>query len=208
MSTTRTATSTPRPTHTTTPRLGREDRRQSIVRAAGRAFAGAGFAATSMDQLAAEAGVTKLIVYRHFDSKEGVYRAVLERVSARLAVVFAAAAARQHRLGVAGPAFLTVAREDPAGFRLLWRHSAREPEFASYAAEFRALAVRAARALLANRLPDPALHDWAAETVVAYLVEAVLNWLDHGDPERDERFLALTTASLQALVRSWASAGR
>ena len=202
--TTRTAT----PVRAPTPRLGRDDRRESIVRAAARAFAGAGFAATSMEQLAAEAGVTKLIVYRHFNSKEGIYRAVLERVSARLAEEFAAAAARRHRLGVAGPAFLTVAREDADGFRLLWRHSAREPEFASYAAEFRALAVRAARALLAERLPDPALHAWAAETVVAYLVEAVLNWLAHGDPRRDEEFLALTTASLQALVRSWASAGR
>ena len=177
------------------------------MRAAARAFADAGFAATSMEQVAAEAGVTKLIVYRHFDSKEDLYRAALERVSARLAEEFAAAAARRHRLGVAAPAFLTVAREDPAGFRLLWRHSAREPEFASYAGEFRALAVRAARALLADRLPDSTLHDWAAETVVAYLVEAVLNWLDHGDPGRDEEFLALTTASLQALVRSWAVAG-
>lgn len=202
------ATKISAPSRTTTPRLGRDDRRASIVLAAGRAFAGAGFAATSMEQLAAEAGVTKLIVYRHFDSKEGLYRAVLERVSARLAEEFAAAAARQHRLGVAAPAFLAVAREDPDGFHLLWRHSAREPEFASYAAEFRALAVRAARALLADRLPDPALHDWAAETVVAYLVEAVLNWLAHGDPDRDEEFIALTTTSLQALVRSWAARRR
>ena len=189
----------------TTLRMGRHDRRQSILRAAARAFAAAGFAATSMEQLAAEAGVTKLIVYRHFDSKEGLYRAVLERVSARLAEEFAAAAARRQRLGVAGPAFLAVAREDPSGFRLLWRHSAREPEFASYAAEFRALAVCAARALLVDRLPDPTLHDWAAETVVAYLVEAVLNWLDHGDESGDKAFMAMTTASLHALVRSWAS---
>jgi AcrR family transcriptional regulator len=196
------------PSRTATRRLSQDDRRASIVLAAGRAFAGAGFAATSMEQLATEAGVTKLILYRHFDSKEGLYRAVLERVSARLAEEFAAAAARQHRLGVAAPAFLAVAREDPDGFHLLWRHSAREPEFASYAAEFRALAVRAARALLADRLPDPALHDWAAETVVAYLVEAVLNWLAHGDRGRDEEFLALTTTSLQALVRAWAGVRR
>src|SRR5581483_11715630 len=141
-----------------------------------RAFAGAGFTATSMEQLASEAGVTKLIVYRHFDSKEQLYRAVLEQVSVRLAEEFAAAAARQDQLGIAAPAFLAVAREDPAGFGLLWRHAAREPEFASYAAEFRALAVQTARALLAARLPDPALHEWAAETSVAFLVEAVLNW--------------------------------
>lgn len=192
----------------TAARLPRAARRESILRAAARTFADAGFAATSMEHLGAEAGVTKLIVYRHFDSKERLYRAVLERVSARLAEEFAAAAARQHRLGVAAPAFLAVAREDPAGFRLLWRHSAREPEFASYAAEFRGLAVQFARAVLADRVPDEGLHEWAAETVVAYLVEAVLNWLDHGDARRDEQFLALTTSSLHALVRSWAAVGR
>lgn len=188
-----------------TVRLGRDERRESIVRAAAHAFGRAGFAATSMEELALEAGVTKLIVYRHFDSKEQLYRAVLERVSVRLAEEFTAAAARQRRSGVAAPAFLAVAREDPAGFRLLWRHSAREPEFASYAAEFRGLAVQTARAVLAARLPDPALHDWAAETAVAYLVEAVLNWLDHGDATRDEEFLIMTTKSLLALIGAWAA---
>jgi len=49
--------------------LSRADRQAQLLRAAATAFARAGFAATSMDDVAAEAGVTKLIVYRNFDSK-------------------------------------------------------------------------------------------------------------------------------------------
>ena len=58
--------------------LSREQREASILRAAARAFATGGFAATSMEDIAAEAGVTKLIVYRHFDSKQQLYEAVLD----------------------------------------------------------------------------------------------------------------------------------
>ena len=35
--------------------------------------------ATSLDDIAAEAGVTRVILYRHFDSKTDLYQAVLDR---------------------------------------------------------------------------------------------------------------------------------
>ena len=70
---------------TTKRRLLRPTERQAqILRAASRAFARGGFAATSMDDVAAEAGITRLIVYRHFASKEVLYRAVLTAVADRL----------------------------------------------------------------------------------------------------------------------------
>ena len=60
-------------------------RRAAILRAAAAAFAERGFADTSMDDVAAAAGITRLIVYRHFPSKEALYVAVLEGVRDRLA---------------------------------------------------------------------------------------------------------------------------
>jgi AcrR family transcriptional regulator len=183
--------------------LPRAERQAQVLRAAATAFARAGFAGTSMDDVAAAAGVTKLIVYRHFDSKEELYRAVLEQVSTRLAEEFAEGWRDGPRSGVSAQAHLRVARENPDGFRLLWRHAAREPAFADYAAEFRDLAVEAARGLLAPVIPDRSLHRWAAETSVGMLVEAVLNWLDVGDPARDDEFVELATASLRASVDSW-----
>jgi hypothetical protein len=39
---------------------------------------------------------------------------------------------------------------------------------------------------------------------VGYLVEAVLNWLEFGDPSRDEQFAAATNHALRAGVHAWA----
>jgi AcrR family transcriptional regulator len=185
--------------------LPRSERRQSILEGAGRAFTAAGFAATSMEAIAEEAGVSKLLLYRHFESKAELYRSVLEQVLERSQEQFAAALATSQGPAVYARAFTTVARENPEGFRLLWRHAAREPDFTSYAAEVRAEVVRYAEGVLAPFVVDPTVLGWAAETIVAFLVEAVLAWLERGDPQRDDEFVSLVTHSLEALVRTWAN---
>lgn len=185
--------------------MRRPERRRSILAGAARAFARHGFMATSMEAIADATGVTKLILYRHFDSKEALYRAVVDRVSARLAEEFAAVAAGGRPSRVAARAFLTVAREDPDGFRLLWRHAAREEDFAEYAERFRRLAVEFAESLLATRVGDATVRRWGAETLVTFLVDAVLAWLDHGDSTRDEEFAERIAASMLAMVQPWAN---
>lgn len=194
--------------HRATPRtlLPKEERRDAILRAAAKAFARAGFAATSMEDVAAACGITKLIVYRHFDSKEELYRAVLEEVSQRQVQVFLDNVLEgAESLGFR--TFLTVAREHPDGFVLLWRHAYREPQFAAYAREFRDKAVDVARSrLTAVGVAHPALATWAPETVIDHMVSTVLAWLDHGDPSADDELLAVASAGLRGLVQGWVSA--
>ena len=186
--------------------LPRAERQEAILRGAASAFAHSGYATTSMEDVAAASGITKLIVYRHFDSKEDLYRAVLERVSDRLAEEFLTRMSRADRRGIGARSMLVVAREDPEGFSLLFRHAVREPQFAEYAHSHRERALLASRHLLQPLLGhDPALLAWAAETVVSYLVEAVLHWLEFGDPERDDEMVELTTSGLLALVEAWRS---
>jgi len=63
-------------------RLTREEKkaqtRERLLDAASKVFARKGFAATSLDEVAEEAGVTKGAVYSNFDSKEDLVRAVLD----------------------------------------------------------------------------------------------------------------------------------
>jgi len=179
------------------------ERRVALLHAAAASFAHAGYAATSMEEIAATAGVTKLIVYRHFRAKETLYRAVLEQVFDRQVELFLESLARGQQGEGTTRALLTVARESPDGFRLLWRHAAREPQFAEYARSLRDTAVSAARDVVAPRVAAPQA-EWAAQTLFDHLVDAVLNWLDYGDARHDEDFVALEAAAIRATVAAWA----
>lgn len=185
--------------------LGRDERHASILRGAARAFARSGFAGTSMDDVAAEVGVSRLIVYRHFDTKEDLYRAVLQRVFDQHAEEFVAGLNARSPRAIGAGSHLTVAREWPDGYVLLWRHAAREPQFAEYARELRGYAVEASRAVLAHTgvKGDPLIEGWAAETIVGFIVESVLNWLEDGDPARDEELLDLITDGIRSMRTSW-----
>ena len=196
------------PTSAAPPRqlLSRADRRASILNGAAQAFARSGFAATSMEDVAAASGISRLIVYRHFDSKEELYRAVLERVSAALTAAWVEEVAHLG-YGIGARVLLTVARADPDGFALLWRHAAREPGFADYAAQQRERSTGAALRLVSGRLREGVEAHWAAATVVATLVESVFAWLEDGDVERDDEVVELMAGAVAAMIASWSGPG-
>lgn len=184
--------------------LPRAERRESILRGAATAFAHSGFAHTSMDDVAAACGVTKLIVYRHFETKEELYRAVLQRVFDRLAQEFSANFVAPSIKGIGARTQLIVAREDPDGYRLLWRHAAREPKFAEYAADVRRASVEVVRELCHVDTGVPKIDRWQAETLFSWLLEATLAWIDEGDPAQDDVFVDRVTSALTAIRQAWA----
>jgi AcrR family transcriptional regulator len=186
--------------------LPREERRASILRGAADAFARSGFAPTSMDDVAAACGVSRLIVYRHFDTKEDLYRAILQQVFDRLGEELEVGLTTGSTRGLGARTLLAVAREDEAAFRLLWRHAAHEPQFAAYAGELRSISVEVVRQLAVLDRGDEVLDRWMAEALFAWLVEATLTWLDVGDERRDDEWLDRATAGLRALRDSWSTA--
>ena len=176
--------------------LRRPERRASIVSAAARAFARTGFAATSMDDVAAEAGVTKMIIYQHFASKHDLYRAVLEQAGRRLGE-----AAGPDAVGFGGlQALVTVARQAPEEFLLLFRHAAREPEFAQYAAELDEHMVGLSEGAMAASGADPVVARWMGRVAVRVAIESVIAWLEVGDPDRDAEFLERLRRMLHAAL--------
>lgn len=189
------------PTPQTRKRLGRAERRAVILDAAASTFAVGGYAGTSMADIAQAAGVSHLIVYRHFTSKEQLYEAVLERALAALGSALAVDGAA----GIYGPTpetLLAAARTDEDAFRVLWRHAAREPEFSGHADAARERVLEISAAALEPVVAPEHLH-WAARATITYVVDAVLVWVEDGDERLDDRFVAATTAALRAGVRSW-----
>jgi AcrR family transcriptional regulator len=58
-------------------------KQEVILQGAVRLFLRSGYAGTSMDRVAAEAGVSKQTIYSHFQDKEGLFQALMERMTIR-----------------------------------------------------------------------------------------------------------------------------
>jgi AcrR family transcriptional regulator len=105
-------------------RLTAAARRAQLVDIGRTVFAERGFEATSVEEIAARARVSKPIVYGHFGGKEGLYAAVVdvevEGIVARIVRAISEGSARE-RLEHAVLAFLTYVQERPGGFALLLR---------------------------------------------------------------------------------------
>lgn len=153
-----------------------------MLAAATRAFARNGFEATSLDDIAQEAGISKVLLYRHFDSKADLYRAVLDRSLRQLEASVGKDEFTMESVG----ALLRAAAEDSDGFRLLFHHAAREPEFRGDMDRLRASSVAVARRQLARVIRDRAWTSWAAQLAPTVAVDAVIAWLDAGQPDPDE----------------------
>jgi AcrR family transcriptional regulator len=196
-----------------TTRLPRVERRAQILRAAASVFVEAGFDGTSMDDVARAAGVTRLIVYRIFESKYELYTAVLQEVMDDLREQFGPTPLELTDTPVDSDLsdqavalrVVAVARRHPDAFRLLWRHAANEPEFAELAGLFRAIIFDFAEWLIAPAIPDGAMRRWASRTVTSYLYEGICLWLDEGVEQRDEEFGVVLAAGARAMVLAWAA---
>ena len=115
-----------------TPRLPAAERRRQLLDVALEVFAAGGFHGTSMDDVAAAAGVTKPVLYQHFGSKRALYIELLNDVGGQLMDVIAKAAAEAdgpHRQVEAGfrAYFRYVERREPA-FRLLFGGGSKRDE--------------------------------------------------------------------------------
>lgn len=163
-------------------RLRRVDRRDQLLRAATRAFARSGFEATNLEDIAREAGISKVLLYRHFDSKADLYRAVLDRSLTFLATSVGEDKFDSESVG----ALMHAAAEDPDGFRLLFHHAAREPEFRTEMDRLRAGSVAIARRQLRRLIANRAWANWAAQLAPAVAVDAVIAWLDAGQPDPEK----------------------
>ena len=137
-----------------------------------------------MEDVAAACGVTKLIVYRHFGSKEDLYREILQQVFDHLG----------ESCGASWPCRAATA-SDPARCSR-WPGTTRPPSRScgamrhasrsspAYAAELRSVSAAVVRQLSALDTGDELLDAWHSEVLFGWLVEATLTWLEQGRRRR------------------------
>ncbi|NDL58257.1 TetR/AcrR family transcriptional regulator [Phytoactinopolyspora mesophila] len=182
-------------------RLRRAERREQIIDAATKAFAReGGYSHTNLDDVAAVAGVTRMILYRHFDSKTDLYQAVIDRAGERM---YAAAVVDGEMDDDSVARVIQWARDDPNGFRILFRHAAREPDFQDDIEQLKASMVTFVRPYLEEITVDHQWTGWTAHMSTVIIIEAIMAWLDTGQPDPEhatDRILDAVGRAVEAIA--------
>lgn len=166
-------------------RLPAAERRELILRAAMERFGREGYDAARIEDVAADAGVTKPIVYRHFGSKKGLYLAVLARHRADLPTFLAdlpSDATLEELARSILDGWLAYARENQARWRMLFRDHGGDEEIQRARAEVHERAREVLASFLAEHpgfdIPTSQVEP-TAELLSHGLAAVVLWWGEH-----------------------------
>jgi AcrR family transcriptional regulator len=178
-------------------RLTAEARRAEILEAALAVFSAHGYHPSSIDEIAQAAGVSKALIYEHFDSKMELHVSLIEMHAGELFERVAAAAApgpdAAERLEAGLDAVFTFVEERRGAWRMLFREAA-DPETAAVLDRVTAGVAGLVADLIAQdpdvraRAVDRARREEGIEMVAQMIVgsaQSLANWwADHQDVPR------------------------
>lgn len=180
-------------------RLSASARREQILAVALETFSTYGYHNTSMNDVAEAAGVTKPVLYQHFDSKRDLYSALLEEVGNRLLTAISKATAgavdgkSTTEMGFQG--YFRWVADDHAAFRLLFGSGARrDDEFAAAVRRVTAAAASAVAPLIDVDIDDE--HRRMLAHGLVGLAEGASRMLVEKGEEFDPDEVARTVSSL------------
>ena len=180
-------------------RLTAEERRTTILDAALSAFSSKGYHATSLDDVAGEAGVSKALIYEHFASKQELYADLIARNARELTQRVAGALSRVEvestveRLATGLEAFFAFVEERRDAWRMLFR-DASDPETSAVlermveqvTAEVTVLISQDPGARQLTRVEDERSLRLLAEMLVGGAQSMANWWTEHPDAPRTQ----------------------
>jgi AcrR family transcriptional regulator len=177
------------------------ERRRQLLDIGRELFAQKGFEATSMEELAARADVSKPVVYEHFGGKEGLYAVVVEREMQLLLGRFTSALDRpgspRDLLERAALVLLDYIESDTDGFRVLTRDAPVTSSSGSYSSLLSEVAGKVEH-ILGRQFDDrgypPGLAALYSQALVGMVALVGQWWLD--DRSLDKQQLAAHLVNL------------
>jgi AcrR family transcriptional regulator len=168
-------------------------RRQQLLDVGRELFAERGYEATSIEEIAARAAVSKPVVYEHFGGKEGLYAVVVDREMQRLLDRFAVALSigghPRELLERAALVLLDYIEDHTDGFRVLVRDSPVAGSEGGFSSLIGELASRVEHILgdqFRVRGHDPQLAELYSQALVGMVALVGQWWLDTRSPDKRE----------------------
>ena len=184
----------------------RSARREELLDVGLRLFSTNAFDELSMDDVAAEAGIAKGLLYYYFGSKRGFYVAVVRAAATQLRAQWDAdpSAPPDRRLRDGVDAYLAYAEERPEGYRALMGGGVgTDPEVRAILDAEREQVIRRVDEALGRAEPGPALRV-ALQGWLSFMEGATLEWLDGAELERAQ-LRDLLLAGLDGALQAAAS---
>lgn len=173
-------------------RMTGPERREQLLDIGRTTFAEKGFDATTIEEIAERAGVTKPVVYEHFGAKGRLYEEVVDREVRELLDRITQGLEDGHpraRLEGAATAFLGYIEDEPHGFRVLVRDVPAVSASGTFASVIGDVASRVEFIFdeeFTSRGYDAALAPLYSQALVGMIALVGQWWLEAGKPERDE----------------------
>jgi AcrR family transcriptional regulator len=185
-----------------------KERREQLLDVGRTLFAERGFDGTSVEEVAARAGVSKPVVYEHFGGKEGLYAVVVDREVQRLLDTFNHALTGDQPkllLEQATLALLTYIEDDSNGFRILVRESPvgleRSGGFATIISDIASQVEHILSRQFKARGFETKLAPLYSQALVGMVALSGQWWLDQRRPKRDEVAAHLVNLAWNGLSR-------
>jgi AcrR family transcriptional regulator len=169
-----------------------KERREQLLDIGRALFADKGFEGTSVEEIAARAGVSKPVVYEHFGGKEGLYAVVVDREMRQLLDLVTGALTAGHPrelLEQAAFALLDYIERYTDGFRILVRDSPVAQSTGTFASLISDIATQVEDILgleFKARGFDPKLAPLYAQALVGMVALTGQWWLDVRKPKKAE----------------------
>ena len=172
-------------------RMTGKERREQLLDVGRSLFAAKGFDGTSIEEIAARAGVSKPVVYEHFGGKEGLYAVVVDReMSALLDGITSSLTNNRSRVRVetVALALLTYVEEHTDGFRIMIRDSPASISSGTYSSLLNDAVSQVSSILagdFARRGLDSDLAPLYAQALVGSVSMTAQWWLDTREPKKE-----------------------
>ncbi|WP_159001508.1 TetR/AcrR family transcriptional regulator [Streptomyces sp. SBT349] len=173
-------------------RMTGTERREQLLDIGRTLFAERGFEGTSVEEIAAKAGVSKPVVYEHFGGKEGLYAVVVDREMSRLMSMVTGALTAGHPrelLEQAAFALLDYIEQYTDGFHILVRDSPVAQSTGTFASLIGDIATQVEDILgleFKGRGYDPKLAPIYAQALVGMVALTGQWWLNVRKPKKAE----------------------